>query len=406
MTYVIVLWLELSPAFLEKLQSKAADAVARFLDRIMVFIIALGLLLPTMHQSSLGAVIMLAGPRLHPLWQTAWLPALFLISCIAMGYAVVVMESVLSSRAFGRRREDRMLASLSRAMIPVLLAYVVLRLAAIVAAGKTALLFSSGLMSVLFWLEMAAFLVPAVVFMVRGRDIPVGCMYRQALTVLVGGALYRFDSYLVAFSPVPRLELLPERARAGDDRRAGLARGVPVHRHREEVPDPERHRPRRQPPGRPGGSPMSKRIVVDPVTRIEGHLRIDVEVDGGKVTKAWSSGQMWRGIENILKGRDPREAWLFTQRFCGVCTTVHAIASVRAVENAVGLEIPLNAQYIRNLIVAAHAHARPHRALLPPVGPGLGGRGVGPEGRPGGDGQAGPVAVAAGPATASRSSRP
>ena len=100
---------------------------------------------------------------------------------------------------------------------------------------------------------------------------------------------------------------------------------------------------------------MSKRIVVDPITRIEGHLRIDVEVDGGKVTKAWSSGQMWRGIETILKGRDPREAWLFTQRFCGVCTTVHALASVRAVENAVGLEIPKNAQFIRNLILAAHA---------------------------------------------------
>jgi hydrogenase large subunit len=100
---------------------------------------------------------------------------------------------------------------------------------------------------------------------------------------------------------------------------------------------------------------MSRRIVVDPVTRIEGHLRIDAEVDGGKVRKAWSSGQMWRGIEVILQGRDPRDAWLFTQRFCGVCTTVHAIASVRAVENAVGVEIPLNAQYIRNLILAAHA---------------------------------------------------
>ncbi len=100
---------------------------------------------------------------------------------------------------------------------------------------------------------------------------------------------------------------------------------------------------------------MSKRIVVDPITRIEGHLRIDVEVEAGKVQNAWSSGQMWRGIELILQGRDPREAWLFTQRICGVCTTVHAIASVRAVENALGLEIPLNAQLIRNLIVAAHA---------------------------------------------------
>jgi hydrogenase large subunit len=100
---------------------------------------------------------------------------------------------------------------------------------------------------------------------------------------------------------------------------------------------------------------MSTHITVDPVTRIEGHLRIDVEVDHGVVTKAWSSGQMFRGIERILQGRDPREAWLFTQRFCGVCTTVHAIASVRAVENALQLEIPKNAQYIRNLIVIAHA---------------------------------------------------
>ena len=100
---------------------------------------------------------------------------------------------------------------------------------------------------------------------------------------------------------------------------------------------------------------MAQRITIDPITRIEGHLRIDVEVDGGQVTKAWSSGQMWRGIETILKGRDPRDAWLFTQRICGVCTTVHGLASVRAVENALDLEIPMNAQYIRNIVMAIHA---------------------------------------------------
>jgi hydrogenase large subunit len=99
---------------------------------------------------------------------------------------------------------------------------------------------------------------------------------------------------------------------------------------------------------------MSQRITIDPVTRIEGHLRIDLEVDGGVIKKAWSSGTMWRGFEQILKGRDPRDAWVFTQRICGVCTTVHAIASVRAVENALKLEVPLNAQLIRNLIVIAH----------------------------------------------------
>jgi hydrogenase large subunit len=99
---------------------------------------------------------------------------------------------------------------------------------------------------------------------------------------------------------------------------------------------------------------MSKRITIDPITRIEGHLRIDVEVDGGKIRNSWSSGQMFRGIERILQGRDPRDAWLFTQRICGVCTTVHAIASVRAVENALNIEVPLNAQLIRNILVAAH----------------------------------------------------
>ena len=99
---------------------------------------------------------------------------------------------------------------------------------------------------------------------------------------------------------------------------------------------------------------MAKRITVDPITRIEGHLRIDCDVEGGKVKNAWSSGQMWRGIETILQGRDPRDAWIYTQRFCGVCTTVHAIASVRAVENALTMEVPLNAQYIRNMIIAAH----------------------------------------------------
>jgi Ni,Fe-hydrogenase I large subunit len=93
-------------------------------------------------------------------------------------------------------------------------------------------------------------------------------------------------------------------------------------------------------------------VVVDPVTRIEGHLRIEAEVDGGQVKDAWSSSTMFRGIEIILKGRDPRDAWVFTQRICGVCTTVHAIASIRAVENAIGAKPPPNARLLRNLIMA------------------------------------------------------
>jgi hydrogenase large subunit len=95
------------------------------------------------------------------------------------------------------------------------------------------------------------------------------------------------------------------------------------------------------------------RVIVDPVTRIEGHLRIEAEVDGGVVRDAWSSSTMFRGIEIILKGRDPRDAWAFTQRICGVCTTVHAIASIRAVENAIGSSPPPNARLLRNLVIGA-----------------------------------------------------
>ncbi len=98
---------------------------------------------------------------------------------------------------------------------------------------------------------------------------------------------------------------------------------------------------------------MSQRIVVDPITRIEGHLRIEAQMEGDKIAQAYSSGTMVRGIEIILRGRDPREAWAFAQRICGVCTLVHGLASVRAVENALNYEIPPNAQLIRNLMIGA-----------------------------------------------------
>ena len=98
---------------------------------------------------------------------------------------------------------------------------------------------------------------------------------------------------------------------------------------------------------------MSERVVVDPITRIEGHLRIEAQMDGDRIAKAYSAGTMVRGIEIILRGRDPRDAWAFAQRICGVCTLVHGLASIRAVENALDYPIPPNAQLIRNLMNGA-----------------------------------------------------
>lgn len=98
---------------------------------------------------------------------------------------------------------------------------------------------------------------------------------------------------------------------------------------------------------------MSRKIVVDPIPRIEGHLRIEAKLnESNQIEEAFSSGTMWRGIEVILKGRDPRDAWAFAERICGVCTSVHALASVRCVEDALGIDVPLNARIIRNLMNA------------------------------------------------------
>ncbi|MDH3900743.1 MAG: nickel-dependent hydrogenase large subunit [Gammaproteobacteria bacterium] len=98
---------------------------------------------------------------------------------------------------------------------------------------------------------------------------------------------------------------------------------------------------------------MSERIVVDPITRIEGHLRIEAQMEGDRIAQAYSAGTMVRGIEIILRGRDPRDAWAFAQRICGVCTLVHGLASIRSVENALDYPIPPNAQLIRNLMSGA-----------------------------------------------------
>ena len=96
-----------------------------------------------------------------------------------------------------------------------------------------------------------------------------------------------------------------------------------------------------------------ERIVIDPVTRIEGHLRIEVEAADGKIAKAWTPCTQFRGMEIVLKDRDPRDAWVFAQRICGVCTSIHALAAIYAVEDALQYPIPPQAKAIRDLISLA-----------------------------------------------------
>jgi Ni/Fe-hydrogenase subunit HybB-like protein len=208
MAYVVVVWIELSPAFFERWRDSSFEPLRRLsrsalplLEKASLWIIALGLLLPTMHQSSLGTLMLLAGTRLHPLWNTPWLPMLFLISCVSMGYAMVVCESALSAVAFKRQPETRMLASLAGAIAPLQFAFVALRVGDLAWRGRLGLLFAGDGRSVLAAFEVVLFLVPVVMLASPRRREDLGHLFRAALVMMAAGALYRFDTYLIAFQP-------------------------------------------------------------------------------------------------------------------------------------------------------------------------------------------------------------
>jgi Ni/Fe-hydrogenase subunit HybB-like protein len=207
MLYTLVLWVELSPAFFEKWGAGRSERLRRFslkvspvLEKAMPWLIALGLLLPTMHQSSLGSLMLLSGQKLHPLWQTPLLPLLFLISCVAMGYAAVVIESALSTTFFKRRAETSVLASLSGAAQTALWLYVGVRVVDVVARGRAGLIIADW-HGLLFLAEMALFVAPALMLRSREKARSLGHLFRAAMLVVVAGTLYRFSTFLIAFNP-------------------------------------------------------------------------------------------------------------------------------------------------------------------------------------------------------------
>lgn len=208
MSYTFVLWIELSPAFLEKAEASGPPAMKRFaarwrpvVEKALLWVIALGILLPTMHQSSLGALMLIAGPRLHPLWNTGWLPLLFLLSCIAMGYAVVVFESALSSGLFNRKAETQMLADLARSILPLTIIYVWLRAGDLAYRGQLGALFAFDRYSVMTLVEFGLFMWAGFILLSDARRGRLGELFRAAMLLMLAGSIYRFDTYLLAFNP-------------------------------------------------------------------------------------------------------------------------------------------------------------------------------------------------------------
>jgi Ni/Fe-hydrogenase subunit HybB-like protein len=208
MAYTLVLWIEVSPAFMVQWQKSSWPRLRNFafrappiFERFLIFIFALGILLPTMHQSSLGSLLLIAVKKLHPLWHTPYLPLLFLLSTLGMGFAAVVFETTLSSRAFRRPREGELLAAIGRLIAVLTLMYLAIRWVDLGLRGRLGMALALDGYSVLFLVETVLFLVPALMLLPERVRADAGHLFRAAMMLMLAGALYRFDAFLVAYNP-------------------------------------------------------------------------------------------------------------------------------------------------------------------------------------------------------------
>jgi len=204
--YVLVMWIEFTPAFLERF---GMTALRRKLNKAMFFFIALGVLLPTMHQSSLGSVLVIFGPQINPLWQTPLLPLFYLCSAVCMGFAMVIFEACLSSVGFRRGTEADILAKIARLLQWLLAGYLVARFVDLSVRGAFLLAFTQGFESLMFWVENALFAL--VVWQLRsaaGRRNP-RTLFLTAVTMVLAGSVYRLDCYLVGYDTGPGWHYFP-----------------------------------------------------------------------------------------------------------------------------------------------------------------------------------------------------
>lgn len=198
MAYITILAIEFSPAFLERFGLKNIN---RKLNKVLFFFIAVGILLPTMHQSSLGTLAVVAGHQISALWQTQLLPPLFLISALLMGYAIVPFESILSSKGLKRPMETPLLAKISRVAWIVALVYLTIRVFDLTYRGAWGLAFAANLDALMFWIEMMLFIIPVVLLWSKANCIHPRMIFISAISFLLAGSIYRLNIYIVGYHP-------------------------------------------------------------------------------------------------------------------------------------------------------------------------------------------------------------
>ncbi len=204
--YTTVLWIEFSPSLLEAIRAKTG---LRLVNKTLFVFIALGVLLPTMHQSSMGSMLISLGTKLHPLWQTDLLPALFLLSALTMGFSVVIFEGSLSSLGFWRPLETRIFTKLAGLIRWVLAAYLIIRLSDIIGRGQLGSAFAGDVQGDMFLIDMVLFILPLFILSVEKYRSNPQLLFIAATSMLLGGMLYRFNAFLIGYMPGPGYHYFP-----------------------------------------------------------------------------------------------------------------------------------------------------------------------------------------------------
>lgn len=204
--YIIVMWLEFSPAFLEQM---GKHATKQKLNKVMFFVIALGTVLPMMHQSSLGTLLVVMGVQINPLWQTPVLPALYLLSAITMGYAVVLFESCLASSAYRREIEMHMLTPMAKIMLGMLAVFLALRWGDLVVRGALGHAFAVSVAAVSFWAETLCFVAPLFLIGTEANRRNPARLFLAGVLLMLGGALMRVNGFLIGYDTGPGFNYFP-----------------------------------------------------------------------------------------------------------------------------------------------------------------------------------------------------
>lgn len=204
--YIIVMWIEFSPVFMEQWGLKVQK---KKLEKVLFFFIALGTLLPMMHQSSLGTLLVVMGPQVNPLWQTPILPLLYLLTAVTIGYGVVLFESCLAASAYRREIEMHLLQPMAKVMLGLLAAFLVVRWGDLVLRGALGHAFAASLEAAFFWLEMACFVLPyALIGSAAARRNPAR-LFLAGVAIMAGGVLLRVNGFLIGYDTGPGWNYFP-----------------------------------------------------------------------------------------------------------------------------------------------------------------------------------------------------